>query len=230
MLTPSMRTVRTAIAQTRRGIMAALRSRTGVVFGVAAAVAVFNLVAPVALLSLVRKPVDFFTFNPWLRRLPDYVGSDAPFLDKLSFLSHLTIAWASAEGAEGIEWGFILDVPAIARILCTALVFGAYFALWSYRRRQVGESCEPGLAAARPAGFLGAMTGIFGLTVGPCSLAGCGAPVLPMVGLAFTGLPAGTLSIFAALSRVAITAVLAAMTLAVVWFGFRVGGSETRNA
>ncbi|MFL5388651.1 MAG: hypothetical protein ACJ79C_07990, partial [Myxococcales bacterium] len=78
--------------------------------------------------------------------------------------------------------------------------------------------------------FVGAMTGIFGLTVGPCSLAGCGAPVLPMVGLAFTGLPAGTLSLFAALSRLAIAAVLAAMTLAVVWFGFRVGAGETRDA
>src|SRR3954468_19545477 len=106
-----MRTVRTAIAQTRRGMMAALRSRTGVVFGVAAAVAVFNLVAPVALLSLVRKPVDFFTFNPWLRRPPDYLGSAGAFPAKLSFLSPLTIAWASAEGSEGIDWGFILDVP-----------------------------------------------------------------------------------------------------------------------
>jgi hypothetical protein len=229
-LASSMRRIWTAIAQTRRGIIAALRSRAGVVLGVALAVAVFNLVAPVALLSVVRKPVDFFTFNPWLRRLPDYLGSDEPLWSKLSFLSHLTIAWASAEGAQGIDWGFIVDVPTIARILCTAAVFGAYFGLWSYQRRQVGEACEPGLAAARPAGVLGAMTGMFGLTVGPCSLAGCGAPVLPMVGLAFTGLPSGTLSLFAALSHLAIAAVLALMTLAVLWFGWRVGSAVPRSA
>src|SRR3954469_7006508 len=117
MLVPSMATVSEAIAQTRRGISVALRSRAGVAAVVALAVAVFNLIAPVVVLSLARKPVDFFTFNPWLRRLPDYLLADEPLAAKLSFLSHLAIAWVSAEGStDGIEWGFILDVPTIARI------------------------------------------------------------------------------------------------------------------
>jgi hypothetical protein len=220
----------TAIAQTRRGISAAVRSRAGVFAAVALAVAVFNLVGPVALLSLVRRPVDFFTFNPWLRRLPDYLGSSEALSAKLAFLSHLTIAWASADGAEGIDWGFIVDVPAIARILCTALVFGAYFALWSYGRHKP-STVQPGVSgAARPAGVLGMMTGAFGLTVGPCSLAGCGAPVLPMVGLAFTGLPGGTLSLFATLSRISSALVVALMAVAVVWLGWRVGSAEPRSA
>ena len=220
----------TAIAQTRRGISAAVRSRAGVLAGVAVAVAVFNLIAPVALLSLVRRPADFFTFNPWLRRLPDYLGSSQTLSAKLAFLSHLTIAWASADGPEGIDWGFIVDVPAIARIVCTALVFGAYFALWSYGRHKPAAT-EPGLsAAARPAGVLGAMTGAFGLTVGPCSLAGCGAPVLPMVGIAFTGLSGGTLSLFATLSRISSALVIALMAVAVVWLGWRVGSAESRTA
>jgi hypothetical protein len=51
-----------------------------------------------------------------------------------------------------------------------------------------------------------------------------------MVGLAFTGLPAGTLSLFAALSHFAIGAVLALMTLAVLWFGWRVGSGVPRSA
>src|SRR5256885_9717584 len=189
----------TAIAQTRRGISAAVRSRAGVLAGVAVAVAVFNLIAPVALLSLVRRPADFFTFNPWLRRLPDYLGSSEALSAKLSFVSHLTIAWASADGPEGIDWGFIIDVPTIARIVCTALVFGAYFALWSYGRNKP-QTTQPRISgAARPAGVLGVMTGTFGLTVGPCSLAGCGSPVLPLLGLAFTGLPGSTPSLFATL-------------------------------
>src|SRR4051794_19364774 len=132
MLGASMTTVRTAIAQTRRGISAAVRSRAGVLVAVAMVVAVFNLVAPVLLLSLVKRPADFFTFNPWLQRLPDYLGSSEPLSAKLPFLAHLTIAWVSAEGAEGIDWGYIVDVPTLLRIVCTALVFGAYFALWSY--------------------------------------------------------------------------------------------------
>ncbi|TMA18767.1 MAG: hypothetical protein E6J62_20635 [Deltaproteobacteria bacterium] len=225
-----MTTASTAIAQTRRGISAAVRSRAGVLLGVAAAVAVFNLVAPVALLSLVRRPADFFTFNPWLRRLPDYIGSDQPLSAKLDFLSHLTIAWASADGTEGIDWGFIIDVPTIARILCTALVFGAYFALWSYGRHQPMTTQAGVSGAARPAGLLGVMTGAFGLTVGPCSLAGCGAPVLPMVGLAFTGLPGGTLSLFATLSRISSALVIALMAVAVIWLGWRVGSAEPHPA
>jgi len=226
-----MTSASTAIAQTRRGISAAVRSRAGVLAGVAIAVAIFNLIAPVALLSLVRRPADFFTFNPWLRRLPDYLGSAEPLSSKLAFLSHLTIAWASADGSDGIDWGFIIDVPTIARILCTALVFGAYFALWSYGRKKPLPSQPGGLSgAARPAGVLGVMTGAFGLTVGPCSLAGCGAPVLPMVGLAFTGLPGGTLSLFATLSRISSALVIALMAVAVIWLGWRVGSAEPRAA
>jgi len=225
-----MTTALTAIAQTRRGIFAALRSRAGVLLGVGTAVVVFNLLAPVALLSVLRRPADFFTFNPWLRRLPDYLGSSESLSRKLAFLSHLTIAWVSAEGSEGIDWGFIVDVPTVLRIVCTALIFGAYFALWSYGRHKPRPT-QPGLsAAARPAGVLGVMTGAFGLTVGPCSLAGCGAPVLPVLGLAFTGLSGGTLSLFATLSRISITLVLALMGLAVIWLGWRVGAAETRPA
>jgi hypothetical protein len=215
-----------AIAQTGRGISAALRSRGRLVLGVATAVAVFNVIAPVTVLSIARKPVDFFTFNPWLRRLPDYLLSSEPLGAKLSFLSHLTIAWVSAEGAgEGIDWGFILDVPTLARIVCTSVVFGAYFGLWSYQRQQ--DACDPHLSATRPAGVLGAVTSVFGLTTGPCTLAGCGAPVLPVLGLAFTGLPGSTLALFATISRISITLVLGLMTAAVFWFGWRAGAAAT---
>lgn len=217
-----MATVFETIAQTQRGISAALRSRARLFFAVAAAVTAFNLVAPVAVLSLARKPADFFTFNPWLRRFPDYLLSAEPLDAKLSFLSRLTIAWVSAEGAtEGIDWGFILDVPTIGRIVLTSLIFGAYFALWSYRRQAGARGA--GLSATRRAGVAGAMTSVFGLTTGSCSLAGCGAPVLPVVGLAFTGLPAGTLTVFATLSRVSTTLVLALMAAAVIWSGWRAG-------
>jgi hypothetical protein len=212
-----------AIARTFRGIGAALRSRAKVLWGVTAAVAVFNLAAPVAILSIARRPFDFFTFNPWLSRLPEYLRSDEPLAKKLSFLSNMAIAWFSADNkVEGIDWGFIIDVPTLARIVATSLIFGTYFALWSYRRAQ-GEACEAGSRAARPAGVAGAVTSVLGLTTGPCTLAGCGVPVLPVVGLAFTGLSSSTLTLFSTLSRISIAVVLAAMAVAVIWLGWRAG-------
>ncbi len=219
----------TAIVQTLRGIAAALRSRAGIVWGAAAVVATFNLVAPVLILSIARKPVDFITFNPWLRRLPEYLASEQPLGDKLSFLSNMAIGWASADnGGEGVEWGFILDVPTLFRILLTSLVFGAFFALWSHRRRQ-GAACETGFKAARPAGAVGALTSVFGLSTGPCTLSGCGVPVLPVVGLAFTGLSSGTLTLLTELSRISFVAVLSLMTVAVIWFGWRVGSTPSTD-
>lgn len=218
----------TAIAQTFRGIAAALRSQTKIVWGVAAAVFVFNLAAPVVILSVARRPLDFFTFNPWLRRLPEYLASEEPLSKKLSFLSNMAIAWVSADnGGEGIDWGFIVDVPTLWRIFLTSLVFGAFFALWSYRRRQ-GEAGGAGFKAARPAGVAGALTSVVGLTTGPCTLSGCGVPVLPVVGLALTGLTSGTLTLMATLSRISIAVVLSLMGIAVIWLGWRAGSTPDR--
>jgi len=213
------RAVLAAIAQTLRGIGVGLRSGKRVVFAVTGAVFVFNLVAPVAILSVARRPPDFITFNPWLSRLPEYLASEEPLGKKLSFLSQMAIAWVSADNkVEGIDWGFIVDVPTLVRIALASLVFGAYFALWSYRRRQ-----GAGLKAARPAGVAGAVTSVFGLTTGPCTLAGCGVPVLPVVGLAFTGLSTATLTMLTMLSRLSFVVILSLMGLAVVWFGWRIG-------
>ena len=155
-----------AVALTFRGIATAIRARWKTVLGVTAIVSVFNLAAPVAILSIARRPADYFTFNPWLSRLPDYLRSDEPLEKKLSFLGNMAIAWVSADNhVEGIDWGFIIDVPTLAQILVTSLVFGTYFALLSYARR-----------TGFKAGAAGAATTVFGLTTGPCTLAGCGVP------------------------------------------------------
>ena len=205
-----------AVALTFRGIATAIRARWKTVLGVTAIVSVFNLAAPVAILSIARRPADYFTFNPWLSRLPDYLRSDEPLEKKLSFLGNMAIAWVSADNhVEGIDWGFIIDVPTLAQILVTSLVFGTYFALLSYARR-----------TGFKAGAAGAATTVFGLTTGPCTLAGCGVPVLPVVGLAFTGLTSGTLVLMTLLSRLSLAVVLSAMTLAVLWLGFRVAKQE----
>jgi hypothetical protein len=65
---------------------------------------------------------------------------------------------------------------------------------------------------------------VSGLSTGPCSVMGCGAPVLPVVGLAFVGLSSGALRLLAQLATVATAAVLVALVLGVGHLGWSVGG------
>ena len=55
---------------------------------------------------------------------------------------------------------------------------------------------------------------------------GCGAPVIPVVGLAFVGLSSGTLKWLSELSTVGTAVVLAGMALGVLYLGWRVGNSR----
>lgn len=217
-----------AVAKTVRGMATAIRARPGIFAAVTLGVFVLNLVLPVVVLSLARKPVDSFTFNPWLSRFPEWLASDeAPIARKFEFLSGLALAWFSAEADNpfvGREWGFVVDVSSLVRIIFTSLLFGAYFALWFHRRDQV-KHCGWGTRAGRHGGLAGAVTSVLGFSTGPCSVVGCGVPVLPVVGLAFTGLPTETLKVFATLSRVAVAVILFAVTLGVAYLGWQVGAN-----
>lgn len=214
------------LTRTLRGIRRGLRARPGVFWGTAAAVFVLNIVLPVVVLSLARKPVDFFTFNPWLRRLPEWLVSDQATVGrKLEFLANLAIAWFSSNNpVEGVEWGFVIDVPSLARFILTGLLFGAYFALWAHRRDE-GRACGLLTRAGRHGGIAGVLTSVLGFTTGPCSVVGCGVPVLPVVGLAITGVESTTLALFTGGSRVAIAVVLAATAFGVAWFGWQGGAA-----
>ena len=217
-----MKTVRMAL----RGITAAIRARPAVFVGVAVAVFVLSLLLPVVVLSLAHKPAEHLTVNPWLSRLPEYLASkDVPVGRKLEFLSTVALLWVTAENPMGVEWGFIVDVPSLARIVFTSLLFGAYFALWFYRRDQLTQ-CGWGTKAGRRGGVVGALTSILGLSQGPCSVAGCGVSVLPVIGLAFTWASTETLKLFATVSRVATAVVLLAMTLGVAYLGWLVSANS----
>jgi hypothetical protein len=180
----------------------------GVFAAVAAAVILLNVALPPVVLSLARKPVDYFTVNPWLKQLPAYVASgEVPLATKLEKLPALALFWFSADSPYGgVDWGFAVDVTDAIRLLVLGLLFGTYFALWTERRgRATGR--PPPVAAGR-GGVAGALVGVVGFSTGPCSVMGCGAPVIPVVGLAFAGLSSGTLALLAGLSRVATVAVL----------------------
>jgi hypothetical protein len=206
------------VGEALRGAWMALAAHPGIFASVMLAVAALNVVAPVAILSAVRKPLDFYTFNPWLKRLPEYLASDEVALgEKLQKLPDLALFWFSANGTYGgVEWGFAMDVADVGRILLVSALFGLYFALWRrYRDLALGGAAR----SLRRGGLAGAAATVFGISTGACSVMGCGAPVIPVLGLAFVGLESGTLHFLAQSSRVATTALLAVLVLAVGYLG-----------
>src|SRR6266849_235418 len=198
------------VGEVLRGAWMALAAHPGIFASVMLAVAALNVVAPVAILSAVLKPLDFFTFNPWLKRLPEYLASDdAPLGEKLPKLPDLALFWVSAGSTYGgAEWGFAVDVTDVGRILLVSDLFGLYFALWRrYRDLSLGGTAR----ALRRGGLAGAAATVFGISTGACSVTGCGAPVIPVLGLAFVGLESGTLHFLAQASRVATLVLFAAL-------------------
>jgi hypothetical protein len=212
----------TRIVAAWRGVTAAVRRRPGLFVVIATGVLALDVFLPPLVLSLVRKPWTFFMFNPWLKKLPEYLASDAPTGQKLDFLSRVALFWFTADGPFGVpEWGFAVDTMDVVRFLGMSLLVATYFVLLLYRREHGVLAERPG-PATRAGGVAGAVVGVLGLSTGPCSVVGCGAPVLPVIGLAFAGLSSGTLALLSALSRVAISVVLVALAAGVVFLGWRV--------
>ncbi len=212
-----------------RGILAADRARPKTFVAVAAGVVALDVLLPPLVLSLARKPWDYATFNPWLHRLPEYLASgQVPLEKKLEFLPNLALFWISSDSPYGgTEWGFAVTVSDLARFVVIAVLFGLYAALlltWrdplAWRGQRVPMR---GLSPATRGGVFGALTSVFGFSTGGCTVMGCGAPVIPVIGLAFVGLSSGTLALLALVSRVATSVVLVSMTVAVLILGWRVG-------
>jgi hypothetical protein len=205
------------------GIGQALRARWGVFAAVGAAVLALDILVPVLVLSIARKPVDYFMVNPWLSNLPGYlVSGKGPLTERLGRAWELALFWFSANGVFGIEWGFAVSAADLARFALTAALVGAYFALWVHRRDRGGS---PGWrpTVGQQGGMLGAVGSVFGMATGGCTVMGCGAPVIPVVGLAFVGLSSGTLAWLSQLSTVATPLVIGGMALGVGYLAWRVG-------
>lgn len=215
------------VARTVRGVAAAIRARRNIFWVVAISVFILTLFLPVLVLSLFRGPFDHISFNPWLSRLPEWlIYGDDPLIRKLEFLSDLALAWVIANNAGGeVEWGFIVDVSSVVRFALTSLLFGAFFALWFYRRDQVRQHGW-GTHVAQYGGAAGAVTSGLGFTTQACSVMGCGVPVLPVVGLALTGVSSGTLVFLGQLAHAATLVVLSVIALGVAWLGYLVGGTS----
>jgi len=220
--------MRQAVIRIQRGIVAALRSRPGVFVSVATGVFALDLLLPPALLSLVRKPFDYFTFNAWLPELPRYLlRGDLPVQQKLEFIPGLALFWFSADSPYGgVEWGFAITVSDLFRFLLLSLLFGLYFAL-VFHYRDVATTGGWSAKFSRRGGASGALASVLGISTGGCTVMGCGAPVIPVVGLVFVGLSSGALALLAELSRVATAVVFSAVLVGVAYMGWLAGGQAT---
>jgi hypothetical protein len=207
------------------GLGRALRARRGTFAGVAATVFALDILVPPLVLSIARTRVDYFTFNPWLPSLPGYLRSGPGSLgERLERAFNLALFWFSADGIFGVDWGFAVTASDLARFALMAVLVGAYFALWRYRRDRAGGG-RRGLGVAPQGGVLGAAGSVLGLATGGCTVMGCGAPMIPVVGLAFVGLSSGTLAWLAQVSTVATVAVIGGMSLGALYLAWRVGAS-----
>src|SRR5436853_3803855 len=213
-----------------RGIRAAVRARPAAFLAIAGAVLALHLALPPLVLAVTRKPWTYFAFNPWLKKLPEYVASGETLEKKLAFLSRVALYWFTADGPYGApEWGFAVDSMDVLRFVVMALLVGAYGALWLYARQR-GQVSGWRASATKSGGVVGAFASVLGLSTGPCSVVGCGAPVLPVVGLVFAGLSSGTLALLSGASRVLSALVLLALTLVVAWLGWQAGSTSAAGA
>jgi hypothetical protein len=195
---------------------------------VAAGILALELLVPPVVLSAARRPMDYFTFNPWLPELPRFLSaSDVPWQRKLDFLPNLALFWFSADSPfGGTEWGFAVTVSDLLRFIVMSLLFATYFALLAHCWERTGAS-HSNTGFGRQGGALGVLTSVLGFSTGGCTVVGCGAPVIPVVGLAFVGLSSGTLAGLAELSRAATAFVLIAVALGVVYLGWLLGKTVT---
>lgn len=218
-----------AIGRVLRGIGSAVSSRRWLFLSVAVGVFALDLLVPPLVLSLARKPVTAFTINPLLLSLPGYLASGPGILeDRLAKVWGLALFWFSSDGQFGLEWGFAVTLADLARFALMSLLVAAYFALWLERRERTARAW--GARASGTGGALGALGGIFGLSTGGCTVMGCGAPVLPVIGLAFVGLSSTTIKWMSELSTIGTAAVLIGLGSAVLWLGWRLGEQAPRSA
>lgn len=222
---------RNALGGTLQQIWGAIRARPKIFLGAAAAVFALNLLLPPLVLTVVRKPWDYFAINPLLSQLPQMLMSpEATLGRKMTFIWNLPLAWVIADSPyDAPEWGFTIGVNDLVRWGFVAMLFGAYFALWAHARsRPVGVMGGKG---ARQGGLVGAVVSTLGLSTAPCSVMGCGAPIIPVLGLVFQGLTSSALAALGALSVVANVVVQVGVSLAVLFLGWtmRFTGDPTQQ-
>src|SRR5256885_15590818 len=85
------------MARMLQATVRAIRRRAVVFDLVVAAIAALNLVLPPLVLSVARKPYDYFSINPWLRNLPSWLASgEATASRKVDFVWNVAVVGVGA--------------------------------------------------------------------------------------------------------------------------------------
>ena len=222
--------VRGGLGAVRGGLGAAVRARPFFFVLLTAGLLSLHLVLPPLVLSVTRKPPDYASVNPWLVNLPRFLAwSEIPFGTRIGKTWNLALFWISASSPYGTEWGFAVDVGDLVRMIGASLLVAAYFVLWRYRGGGVSGGGWRSTTTGR-AGFVGAGISVLGLTSGPCSVMGCGAPIIPVIGLAFAGLSSTTLGFLKDFSAWSTLAVMMAMATGVLYLGWAAGATARVRA
>src|SRR2546430_11918394 len=94
---------------------------------------------PPLVLSVARKPYDYFSINPWLHNLPSWLASgEATASRKVDFVWNVAVLWFVASGEDDAAGGGVTVTGAdIARRALMGVAFRAYFNLLLERRTQL---------------------------------------------------------------------------------------------
>ena len=203
-----------------RGAWLAISARPTLFVTVALAVLLLDFCLPLLVLSVARKPWDYFRINHAVRELPQWVMSPGISVGrKVGFLSSLGLFWfAGISPYHTVAWVFEVRTRDLVRWMSMALLAGAYFALWLYAGAEgVGRAARGSRNGRR--GLIGTLLCALGLFASPCSVGGYDAPILPVIGLAFHGLTSLTLTTVAMFSVGASIGAFVGLSLGVLAFG-----------
>mgnify|MGYP003694703913 CR=1 FL=1 len=171
-----------------RGVCTAVSARRGLFAAVALGVFLLDILVPP---GAVARPEarGLLHLQPLAQAAPRLPGGAGAAAGRASSgrLWDIALFWFSADGIFGVEWGFAVTTGDLARFGALALIVATYFALWMHRRAASPAPSALVRRAGAGGGVLGAVSGVLGLSTSACTVMGCGAPVLPVVGLASRG-------------------------------------------
>src|SRR2546428_6399422 len=109
-------------------------------------------------------------------------------------------------------------------------LFGTCSTLWLERRAQLRSDNLAARGRGSRGGLIGAILSTLGFSTMPCSVTGCGAPVLPVLGLALTGLSSGTIALLSGASRFLVWIVITGVAVSVLVLARQVGDTSESGA
>ncbi len=221
------------IRNVMRGILTSIGRKKKIFALVSLSIFTIYFFLPAVLLSIITAPVSNAMVNPWLPNLPSYLlRGNQPLWMRLTFFYNLAWIWFFADrigGYGATAWFFPVATKDMIGYVTAALIFGAYFSAWTYRK-DLGMKlgCSPrspakGLHTGRQGVFGGFLSGL-AIVAGPMSAGcvACGASALPVLGYVFVGTTASAAASdsFSMISSIGTPLTMLIMLLGLIYLGW----------